>query len=1107
MQTRSTVFTSAPVLLVLFLYAYVPAARAEEAAPTAHWKFEGDLADAQGKLNGEFKGGQPTFVDGPAGGKALALAKGQFVTFGPAEALDLDKCTVELCFRLQTPPGTFKYNPCLIAKRSNEGGHSATRFSIHVWNDHKQLALWNGQSVVRYEVPGQPLQAGQWHHLAVAFDGAATRLYLDGVPCPSDSTAAFNVQQRKLPLQLGASDPRGAENLPGAYDELAVYAQALTAEQVAARADALGFKQQRETLLAAAREREERLRKEQQERQARHAARIAEMKKDPALTAPGARRVYSGDRLTGISMPLGGIAAGPIQIDGRAMRPIWQIFNNYKAVDLADTFFAACVKAGDGKPVLRALQTEPVGPFQAVKALTFSGEYPFGWFEFTDADLPVRLSMECCSILIPLNARDSAFPAAVFRLTARNLRDAPVTVTFLASQQNPVGNPLSGPRAADRTMKGYGQNVNSVVRRAGWTRIHMTGKAGTGPSCGDMVLAADAEDARAAASWETLQALADTLAGGTLGGEDKAGPSEDGRTLNGALAVPLTLGPGETKSVRFVLAWHFPNVKQPWVGGQGNRYAAWWPDAMSVTDEFTRRLDELTEQTRAYHDALYDSNLPVWLLDRVSSQVAILASRTCFWSRDGYFGGWEGCNPDAGCCAGNCGHVWHYAQAHARLWPEIARRMREQALRHQRADGALFFRQPATGVAADAQAGEILEAYREHLACTDNDWLKANWPRIRKAMEYMIAVWDADEDGMMSGRWHNTLDVDSSGCSSWVGSLYAAALDAAGRMAAIATDAEAATRFGRIAQAARKNQNEKLFNGEYYIQIPDAKPLRDYFNGCSIDQVLGCWWADQLDLAPVYPADRVRSAMAALVRLNFRPDFHGIRQAPRKFVHDDDAGTQMVQWPGDKRPPNHILYADEAMTGFEYAAAGAMMQVGMVDDALLLTKAVSDRYDGRLRTTLSGGAYTSWGFSGNPFGDDECGKFYARAMSSWSLLLAAQGFIHDGPAGVIGFQPRWQAENHRSFFIGAEGYGTFSQTIADGKQTASIALRRGKLTLRTVVLQAPEGAKAAAALVRCAGKDLKARSSQEGRRVTVSLDAPLTVGQAQGIQVELSLQK
>ena len=57
----------------------------------------------------------------------------------------------------------------------------------------------------------------------------------------------------------------------------------------------------------------------------------------------------------------------------------------------------------------------------------------------------------------------------------------------------------------------------------------------------------------------------------------------------------------------------------------------------------------------------------------MTSQSVILRGPTCFWSEDGYFGGFEGCY---GCCPLNCTHVWNYAQSHARLFPEVGRNMR-----------------------------------------------------------------------------------------------------------------------------------------------------------------------------------------------------------------------------------------------------------------------------------------------------------------------------------------------------------------------------------------------------------------------------------------------
>ena len=71
-------------------------------------------------------------------------------------------------------------------------------------------------------------------------------------------------------------------------------------------------------------------------------------------------------------------------------------------------------------------------------------------------------------------------------------------------------------------------------------------------------------------------------------------------------------------------------------------------------------------------------------------------------------------------------------------------------------------------------------------------------------------------------------------------------------------------------------------------------------------------------------------------------------------------------------------------------------------------------------------------------------------MSVWSMLLASQGFIYDGPAGVIGFNPKYQPTNHKSFFTGAEGWGVYTQKRTGQTLDCQIDVRWGKLMLRQV---------------------------------------------------------
>src|SRR5207247_6965417 len=109
-------------------------------------------------------------------------------------------------------------------------------------------------------------------------------------------------------------------------------------------------------------------------------------------------------------------------------------------------------------------------------------------------------------------------------------------------------------------------------------------------------------------------------------------------------------------------------------GVVGRHYATRFPDATAVADHVAMHFERLAGQTRLWHRTWYDATLPYWLLDRTFLNTSILATSTCFRFKNGRFYGWEG----VGCCAGTCTHVWHYAHAPARLFPELERSARER---------------------------------------------------------------------------------------------------------------------------------------------------------------------------------------------------------------------------------------------------------------------------------------------------------------------------------------------------------------------------------------------------------------------------------------------
>ena len=559
-------------------------------------------------------------------------------------------------------------------------------------------------------------------------------------------------------------------------------------------------------------------------------------------------------------------------------------------------------------------------------------------------------------------------------------------------------------------------------------------------------------------------------------------------TRLGVLGAPgVELAPGESRTFTFVLAWHFPNQ------ANGHAYAARFADAGAVARYVLDNHDRLAAHTRLWRDTYYDGSLPYWLLDRLHSTVSTLATGTCQWWKNGRFWAYEGVT----CCQGTCTHVWNYAHAHARLFPEIARSIREMQDLCPREQGGGFH--PDTGLvgfrsndayAADGQCGSILKAYREHLTSPDRAFLERNWPRIKKALEYSISH-DANADGLIEDSQHNTYDINYEGANTFVGSLYLAALRAGEEMAREVGDDTFAETARAIYDSGRRLTLERLWSGEYFTQDVDLEkyPKHQYGPGCLSDHLFGQGWAHQLALGYIYPIENVRSALEAVWKYNWAPDVTPYNEAYkpfRWFITPGQAGLFTCTWPHGDYLPEGTVYKNEVWTGIEYQVAGHMIWEGFLTEGLAICRAVHDRYHPDLF---------------NPYNEVECGDHYARAMASWGVYLALAGFEHHGPHGHLGFAPRITPEHFRAAFTAAEGWGTFQQDRDDNAQREQIAVRWGTLRLKSLAFAVPEKLRPAPIKVVAAGEEIEAKATFEDRRVHLELDQDVVLNEGEALEV------
>jgi non-lysosomal glucosylceramidase len=597
------------------------------------------------------------------------------------------------------------------------------------------------------------------------------------------------------------------------------------------------------------------------------------------------------------------------------------------------------------------------------------------------------------------------------------------------------------------------------------------------------------------------------------------------QTQVGALTAPFRLKAGETRSFTFAIAWHFPNFElSDWgkLQGKGRWYATQYASAAAVVDKLAADGLGLVAATDLWRQTYYDSTLPRWLLDRSIANLSTLATATSFRFADGRFYGFEG----AYSFPGTCNHVWHYDEGAGRLFPELEKSLRTQTdyvpAVGIKSDGSIAMRidglpgspdplpkRPSLfgpgynhWASIDGQCGILLRTYRTHLLGTDGAFVKQYWPQIRLATQWLLAQ-DSDGDGLPDQITHHTLDEDIAGPSPWISSLNLAALTAAEKMARLAGDTAFATQCQERIALGQKSFLAKLWNGDRFIHLsPESEKWRPgSYDGSHIDQVLGQQWAWRTGLGRILPEKETRAGLASVFRNNFMADIGGYYAQPenkpaRVFAKAGNAGTVMATWPaGSYRPdgkrPGHIWtgsnhfhqgFYNETMSGFEHSFASHLIYEGMVAEGLTVARAVHDRHQ------------PSSPMKANPFNEPEAGNHYARAMASYATFLACGGFEYDGPAGVIGFAPRLQADNFKTAFTAAEGWGSFQQKQTGANLEAGLMVKRGTVKLTTVKLALQSPTQAVRQLtVTYAGKPLDARHELQAGTVSITLAEPVVL--------------
>jgi len=784
-------------------------------------------------------------------------------------------------------------------------------------------------------------------------------------------------------------------------------------------------------------------------------------------------KIYEKRKLDQIAYPMGGFGTGMICLEGNGAISKVSLHHCPDFYNEPNMFAAVTIK-GEKKlsrvlegftPIPKVYGANVKGftgsgngmtgknyGFPRFRNCSFTASFPFPQVQLSDERIPFSVEIEGFSPFIPGNADDSSIPAAALRYTLKNKTGEDLEGIFYYSALQFMG--YEG-----------GEEQCFIKPVANGFILEQDVFDDCQYKAGAFMISTDQEacvntDFYRGGWWDCLTMRWNTIADGSVSNNTAA----DLHSPGGALEIPFSLKAGECHTITIYFNWYVPDSNlrigadlekedtkayyRPW-------YAGRYESVLDVAKDFKERYTDLYRETKQFSDTLYASDLPDEIMDAIGANLPLLKSTTVLRQEDGRFWAWEGSCDTMGSCHGSCTHVWNYAQALCHLFPELERTLREVEFNedmdekgHQQFRTSLPIRKNVHDfhAASDGQLGGIMKMYREWKISGNTEWIASYWDRMVLSMEYGIRTWDKKEEGVLMEPHHNTYDIEFWGADGMCTSFYLGALKAIAKIGeALGKDV---TRYETLYQKGRAYMETVLFNGEYFIQIPewnnleakfDAKgdsvmekegPKYQYGSGCISDGVCGAWLAKECGLGDILDPEKVKSHLLSIYKYNLRKDLstHANPQRPG-YALWDEGGLLLCSWPYGGKPSIPFVYSDEVWTGIEYQVAAHLASFGYKEEALDIVATLRARYDGEKR---------------NPYDEYECGHWYARALASYALLASWTGVRYDAVNKVL----YAGAGDYKVFLAAAGGYGIV--TSENGKVCLEVV--SGKIPVEKIVM-------------------------------------------------------
>jgi len=816
---------------------------------------------------------------------------------------------------------------------------------------------------------------------------------------------------------------------------------------------------------------------------------------------------YTGENLSRLAFPIGGIGAGMFCLEGTGAVSHMSIRNHPDVFNEPSMFAAISVKGRtNGVKILEG----PVPTWKLFgqkgtgngasgttfglprfREATFNTAFPFAEIELKDDDIPLSVKLTGWSPFIPTDEDNSSLPVGAFEYEFVNNGNTAAESVFSYSSKNF----LSGPAEEN--------GENSIGKIKNGFLLQVEGSKAKPWMKGSFAIFTDQSETIVdhcwfrGGWWDPITMAWNNIRDANTKPVEPVEKDAPGATLY----VKFTLQPGEKKKIKLLSAWYVPETNLK-VGKKGTNdkencdpasgccsapedigiktgkktnaenYKPWYSSKFDsiqdLIEYWTTGYDGLFEKSTLFRKAFYSSTLPAEVIEAVAANLTIIKSPTVLRQYDGKLWAWEGCADDTGCCHGSCTHVWNYAQAIPHLFPNLERSLRHtEFCENQNKSGHQVFRanMPISipnhdfHSASDGQLGGIMKVHRDWRISGDNQWLAKLYPMVKVSMDYCIKTWDPRGKGLVEEPHHNTYDIEFWGPDAMITSFYLGALQAMIEMG-VQLKKDSKKYKGLLAKG-KAALESRLYNGEFFHQdiqyeglsAPDPTKVKS-FGGDYSEEAKEILKKE----GPKYQyglgclSDGVLGVWIASVC--GLPDFVDAKKVESHLlsVHKYNLRTNLSEHANPQRP-SYALGNEGGLLLCTWPKGGKLSLPFVYSDevwtGIEYQVAAHLMLIGKVKEGLDIVRLCRDRYDGrfrNPFNEYECGHWYARAMSSFGMLQGLTGQRYDAVDKTLYINSK--VGDFKSFISTATGFGTVSLK----NEQPSIEVAYGTIDVKKMVV-------------------------------------------------------